>query len=226
MLDQLQTDWIDCLVVHDLDDPVKNTRQLLLAQSWQKKGTVRQLGSWAPSLQKIQSWAETPFQFVVQPFNISNYRQSAPILQAAKSKGCRTLACSPFVRGWELERLVAATHQQSSLSLADGDLRKVLSDLLLRFALFGDSVDMLIVAIRDFNWIEANLASVERRNDCSRRTGLAVSFMFEGSGIMEWLLIGQSGLVLLLVAYIRSAGDEPQCAASIYSKIFPSDWPH
>ena len=37
MLEQLQTTWIDGLVIHNLQDPVENERQLILAQDWQAK---------------------------------------------------------------------------------------------------------------------------------------------------------------------------------------------
>ena len=48
ILDDLKTDHLDCLVVHRLQDPGENLRQLELVVSWKEQGLVGRLETWDP----------------------------------------------------------------------------------------------------------------------------------------------------------------------------------
>lgn len=71
-----------------------------------------------------------------------------------------TLACSPFVRGWWLDKLAERARQVHAGEVEDP--RGKLADLMLRRSLFAPNVDRLIVAIRRTEWVAANLASASR----------------------------------------------------------------
>jgi len=154
MLDELATDRIDVLVVHPLQDERENERQLELAISWRKSGRVKALGLWAPDERCARVYAtRNPYALMVRPFNVQT-PEAPPIFAAAKQLGWRTLACSPFLRGWHLDKLVKAA--------ADIDAREKFADLLLRYSLFQPNVDRLIVSMRSAEWVERNAASVGR----------------------------------------------------------------
>ena len=160
MLEQLKTDYIDRLVVHKLGDEKQNRRQEGLAISWQEKGYVRHLGTWAPSANALEIFGEdNPYSFMVRPYNITT-NDAAPAFAACKELGWENYACSPFVRGWELDKLV-----DKSLSRDGGkklELRSKISDLMLRYSLFMPHVDRLIVAMRKVEWIEQNIQSYQK----------------------------------------------------------------
>jgi aryl-alcohol dehydrogenase-like predicted oxidoreductase len=159
MLEELQTDWIDGLVVHGLNDAEENQRQVELAKSWQAKGYVRRLGLWNPPANAGQVDGPEAFSFMVCPFNVTT-PEASRTLAAGRGLGWETLACSPFVRGWELEKFAQRAEQAHGSSAAEA--RRRTADILLRYSLFGPNVDRLIVAIRKREWIEANIESVRR----------------------------------------------------------------
>lgn len=159
MLAQLQTNWIDCLVVHDLTDPDENQRQLALAQEWQAQGLVKRLGTWYPPENADQVLAGSPFSFMVHPNNITT-SQAAPVFAACKRLGWENFACSPFVRGWELDKLaqrLTQTHGGETCTV-----RGQVADILLRYSLFQPDVDRLIVAIRNPEWVTRNIQSIAK----------------------------------------------------------------
>lgn len=157
MLEQLQVDRIDCLVVHPLSDPDQNHRQEELAAAWQARGYVGQLGTWHPGPDAEAVYGlGNPYRFMVRPYNVTT-GDAAPAFAAAKRLGWQTLACSPFVRGWELDRLA-----QNAMRMGQGsqdDVRARLADHMLRYSLFQPDVDRLIVSIRRLEWVTANAAS-------------------------------------------------------------------
>ena len=59
ILEQLRTDYVDCLVVVPLADPGENQRQVELTTEWRKKGYVRSLGLWIENPAIIEP--ATPF---------------------------------------------------------------------------------------------------------------------------------------------------------------------
>ena len=144
---QLQTDVIDILVVHALGDPEQDRRQEELAFSWRERGWVRTLGVWHPGADTAQGI----YDFAIAPGNIAD-DGGGRRFPDYKSRGWETLATSPFVRGWLLERLA----QRSGIPT------EAIADLLLRYAAFLPGVDRLIVSIRQPAWIEKNLVSWRR----------------------------------------------------------------
>ncbi|HNZ39400.1 MAG TPA: aldo/keto reductase [Candidatus Latescibacteria bacterium] len=161
MLEQLQTSFIDCLVVHPVagGDEV-NAAQLELALEWQKSGYVGVLGTWEPGEDAVERFGpENPYDFMVRPLNMAT-PDAGPAFAAAKRLGWRTLAASPFVRGWHLDRLVAAARK--SWRGSESDLRGRLADHMLRYSLFHPNVDRVITAMRRVEWVAANVESVHR----------------------------------------------------------------
>jgi aryl-alcohol dehydrogenase-like predicted oxidoreductase len=160
MLAQLQTDRIDCLVVHGVPDPAEQQRQFNLARQWQAQGLVRRLGCWNAGEAEMEQFAQCgPGAFVVRPYNVTTPNAAADFA-AAKRLGLETLACSPFVRGWELDKLLGR-----ALERIDGNRAALLirlADHMLRYSLFAENVDRLIVSIRKPAYVAANAASVAR----------------------------------------------------------------
>lgn len=160
ILDDLRTSYVDCLVMVPLSNPAENERQEELLIDWQRKGYVRSLGLWfsGPLLAERYRNRE-PFRFAIQPFNIATPNASATFA-AYKKFGWETIATSPFVRGWELDRLIA---KASARGYGDAEsLRPRLADLMLRFSLFQSNVDRVVVAMRKAEWVSSNVASVSR----------------------------------------------------------------
>jgi aryl-alcohol dehydrogenase-like predicted oxidoreductase len=157
LLEQLQTDRIDGLVVHPVEDPRQNRAQLELARAWQAAGRVRWLGTWHPGADAESAFgADNACQFMVRPLNLST-RDAGPAFAAAKRLGWQTLACSPFVRGWELDRLAANAARAGAATAEQARAR--LADHLLRYSLHHPDVDRLIVAMRRAEWVARNAAS-------------------------------------------------------------------
>lgn len=163
MLRELQTDVIDCLVVHPLDDAQRNVEQEALAQDWQAKGYVRQLGIWHPNAEEMANSAHARalscYSFMVHPLNITT-ADAASAFAAARELGWQTLACSPYVRGWELERLVQRASKSEGVTI--DVIRARLADAMLRFSLYQPAVDRLIVSMRKPEWVQRNAHSAQR----------------------------------------------------------------
>ena len=157
MLEQLRTDYIDRLVVHDVRDEEEESKQRSLVVTWLQKGYAKQLGTWSPSENVKEVYgADNPYSFMVRPYNITK-EDAAPAFAACKELGWENYACSPFVRGRELDKLVG-----KALSLYGGEepeIRAKAADLMLRFSLFGPNVDRLIVGIRRTEWVKRNIHS-------------------------------------------------------------------
>jgi aryl-alcohol dehydrogenase-like predicted oxidoreductase len=164
MLRDLHTDRIDALVVHGVPQADDNKRQTELAVGWQHQGLVGTLGCWSPGVAAAQQAAQTgsPFQFAVEPHNVTTHDSPAKT-QAYTQAGWSVFACSPFVRGWELDRLVErATLYEGFQSLPSTTMRSRISDLLIRFSLFSPCVDRLIIAMRRVEWVNAAVQAVQR----------------------------------------------------------------
>ena len=160
MLEQLRTTWIDCLVLVPRSDPEQNQRQEELAIGWQKQGHVRSLGRWVTH-QPIPERAENGdvVRFALQPCNLT-MRRAAAFFAAYKKLGWNTVATSPFLRGWELEKMLAGAAARGYG--APAELRSRLADAMLRFALFHPGVDRLVVAMRKVEWVRRNVESAAR----------------------------------------------------------------
>jgi hypothetical protein len=133
-----------------VSDPAAQAAQEALAVLWQKAGHVGRLGTWMPPL---DTPSPSPYAFAVAPCNITNADDDAALRFAAyKALGWETLATSPFVRGWELDKQA----QQQAKDKA------TLADEMLRFSAFFPNVDRLIVAMRRPEWVAINCVSVAR----------------------------------------------------------------
>jgi len=160
MCEQLHTDRIDMLVVHGVDDEIQDARQEALAVSWREQGRVGRLGVWAPGADARSRFGiDSPYDFMVLPYNVTT-EGAAPVFAACRRLGWETLACSPFVRGWELDKLVLRATELHGGD--ETDHRHKLADLMLRYSLFAADVDRLIVAIRRVEWVSADVASASR----------------------------------------------------------------
>ncbi len=160
ILEQLRTSYVDCLVMVPLDHPEKNQQQEELLLGWQKQGYVRSLGLWLSDPAIIEQYRNKhSFRFAIRPFNITT-DAAAPVFAACKMSGWETLATSPFFRGWELDSMVAEASACGCGPVAT--LWPMLADLMLRFSLFQQGVDRVIVAMRKVDWISRNLESVSR----------------------------------------------------------------
>jgi aryl-alcohol dehydrogenase-like predicted oxidoreductase len=146
ILDELQTDFVDVLVVHPVRDREEHLRQEELALTWKQQGAVKKLGTWMPNLNSLNNI----YNSVVAPFNVTT--NHTELFRQYKELGWETLATSPFVRGWELESRTA------KLNLSKSEV----ADLMLRYSAFAPDVDKLIVSIRKLEWIHANIASFHR----------------------------------------------------------------
>jgi aryl-alcohol dehydrogenase-like predicted oxidoreductase len=161
MLDELQSDHIDVLIVHPVKDAAENARQLKLACDWREQRRVKSLGVWAPEKDCGRQYAlHNPYTLMVRPLNVlTPGLEPGVIFSAAKQLGWTTLACSPFVRGWHLDKMIQAA---VSLGMSPSEARDNIADVMLRFSLFYPCVDRLIVSIRKKEWIARNLASFAR----------------------------------------------------------------
>lgn len=160
ILEQLQSVYVDALVVVPLNDLEENHRQQELVTEWQKKGYVRSLGLWIsnPAVMKHHA-KENPYRFAIRPYNITT-QGAASVFTACKARGWETFATSPFFRGWELDRIIT---EASARGYGDPEtLRPVVADLMLRYSLFQLDVDRVVVAMRKVQWITRNLESVAR----------------------------------------------------------------
>jgi len=156
LLAQLQSEYIDLMVVHLVGDPRNDARQIDVVRAWKASGRVRTLGIWDPVEVSSQRFGgENAFDFMVFPRNFA--QPSTEVFSAARVRGWRTFATSPFGRGWLLDQLWSAASKQAGAEV--GPLRVRLADALLRFSLCHPYVDHLVVGIRKLCWIKQNLLS-------------------------------------------------------------------
>jgi aryl-alcohol dehydrogenase-like predicted oxidoreductase len=157
LLTELRTDRIDALVIHDLDNsiPDEYARMETLVVDWQREGHITDLGFWSPDETTLARFDQhNPFSFMVRPLNAYNAAVAAPHFKTSQeSLGWKTYACSPFIRGWFLDKMVAE-------GVASGVSKAKLADLLLRYSLFHPHVDKVITAIRRTEWVKPNVQSV------------------------------------------------------------------
>jgi aryl-alcohol dehydrogenase-like predicted oxidoreductase len=160
ILEQLRTEYLDCLVMIDLDDPEKNQRQQELVIEWQRRGYVRSLGLWISDPAIVECYpSKNPFQFAFRALNVATDDASS-VFASCKTRGWETIATSPFFRGWELDRIIA---KASVHGYGDAEtLRPLVADMMLRYSLFQRDVSRLIVAMRKIEWVTRNLESVAR----------------------------------------------------------------
>jgi hypothetical protein len=148
MLREFQTDHIEHLVVHPVTDKSEQARQEALAIEWLQSGVVGRLGTWMPGLDSERG----PYEFAVAPCNVTTTEDATGRFSIYKTIGWETIATSPFVRGWELEKRIASL----------GESKSEVADKMLRFSAFFPNVDRLIVSMRHPEWVAANCQSIAR----------------------------------------------------------------
>jgi len=94
---------------------------------------------------------------MVTPFNVAN--TDAQPFEACAALGWE-FACSPFVRGWDLDKMVAAGGDQPSQEGAES--LGLIADRMLRFSLHQPFVHGLVTATRRVEWVGVNLESAAR----------------------------------------------------------------
>ncbi|MDQ4077802.1 MAG: aldo/keto reductase, partial [Chloroflexota bacterium] len=148
MLQELQTNRIDLLVIHAEDDPGTLHRELALAEAWVATGKIRQVGLGMARLQHLdQLPAHHSITHVLAPYNAFN-RAAAALFVRARALGMRTIAMSPFIRGWKLQEI--------------GEDPAEVAAILLRWVVSQPVVDHVIVAMRKREWVQANLEAAAR----------------------------------------------------------------
>ncbi len=161
MCEQLQTDRIDWLVVHSTGDQSADIAQETHACHWKKEGHVLKLGMWHMNTSTLaRHGGAGPYDFVVHPLNTAVFAKMADAFENARRMGLKNVACSPFIRGRELDHMAAHAVAQHALSPEAAHAR--LADHMLRFALFAPHVDHLIVAMRKKDWVNRNIASATK----------------------------------------------------------------
>jgi aryl-alcohol dehydrogenase-like predicted oxidoreductase len=148
MLEELQTDFIDTLVVHAADDADGQRRELVLTQDWMESGRVRNIALGMAEARHLDVLPEGhPIGGVLIPYN-AFAREAADVFAVAKELGMERIALSPFVRGWKLDEIREDPAE--------------VSGILLRWVASQDLVDHVIVSMRKSEWVRANLDAVAR----------------------------------------------------------------
>jgi aryl-alcohol dehydrogenase-like predicted oxidoreductase len=160
ILDQLRSSHVDCLVVIPQEDETLNHRQAELVTEWRRRGYARSLGLWVEDTSMTRCYqASGQFDVAIRPFNVTTKADAIDDLTRFGRLGWETLVTSPFFRGWELDRIAAASVSRRG----DPDvLRATLASLMLRHALFQSHADGVVVAMRQVRWIKRNLESVAK----------------------------------------------------------------
>lgn len=143
------------MCIHELGDDrqAENQQQQELCAAWLKQGEISRLGIWNPGANAAAKYGtDAPFSFMVRPFNIVNSDSAA--FAACAALGWECFACSPFVRGWDLDKLVEAAG--AGISAAQ------VADRMLRFSLHQGFVSGLVTASRRVEWLATNLQSASR----------------------------------------------------------------
>ncbi len=93
MLKQLRTDRIDCLVVHGVGDAAEDARQEVAGGRVGRQGKVGRLGVWHPDERAADRFgADSPYSFMVRPFNVTTPDAAPPSPHARRSDGRRSHA--------------------------------------------------------------------------------------------------------------------------------------
>jgi aryl-alcohol dehydrogenase-like predicted oxidoreductase len=131
-------------VTHRTDEDASLHRQIELAQSWQSAGLVREIGLGMARLEDLPRLPSGhPITHVLSPYNAFN-TGAATLFREARARGLRTVAMSPFVRGWNLEKIGAGADKADAAAL------------LLRWVTSQEIVDTVFVSMRRAEWVRAN----------------------------------------------------------------------
>jgi aryl-alcohol dehydrogenase-like predicted oxidoreductase len=148
MLEELQTEYVDLIVVHDHDNREGLFGELELAADWVKEGKAKSVGLGMAGLDTLERLPQGhPVSSVLAPYNAFN-REAATMFERAKEMGLAAIAMSPFIRGWKLDEIRAD--------------REEVAAVLLRWVASQEVVDRVIVSMRRPEWVRANVRAVER----------------------------------------------------------------
>jgi aryl-alcohol dehydrogenase-like predicted oxidoreductase len=148
MLTELQTNYIDILVIHVDDDAAKMKQMLELAKQWIADGKVKKAALGMVKLEHLQQLPENhPISYALAPYNAFN-QEALDMFKHAKKMGIGAIALSPYVRGWKLDEI--------------NEDKALVSDILLRWAAGNELVDSIIISMRKSEWVKANLETVRR----------------------------------------------------------------
>lgn len=148
MLDELQSDYIDILVIHAHGDAQRLRQEMDLARRWMDDGKVKGIGLGMVELEHLTGLpADHRITHVLAPYN-AFHRKANDTFVLAKEMGLTTIALSPFVRGWKLDEIGADKLQAA--------------DILLRWVTGQQMIDRVIVSMRKRDWVQSNLHAVQR----------------------------------------------------------------
>ncbi|WP_274654783.1 aldo/keto reductase [Paenibacillus humicola] len=148
MLSELQTDVIDLLVIHVDDDRERQSRELELASRWIAEGKVREAALGMVRAKDVDLLPENhPVSYVLAPYNAFN-QGSLDVFRKAADKGIRSIALSPFIRGYKLDE-IGGDHARTA-------------DILLRWVCHQPIVESVIVSMRRADYVENNLNAVRK----------------------------------------------------------------
>ena len=179
MLEDLQTDRIDAVVVSPVatrDCPERQQEQEDVAAGWKAEGRVRFLGTYRPGSDADRRFGSgNPYDYQVQPHHVEE--DATEVFRACRRLGWTNFACTPFGRGWVLDRIVEQERRSG-----DAGFRTHVADLMLRYSLFSPEVDRLIVAMRKPEWVRPNIESVRRGPLSDEERGWLLGRIAGGSG--------------------------------------------
>ncbi|TBL79894.1 aldo/keto reductase [Paenibacillus thalictri] len=143
MLAELQTDYIDILVVHTHEDADKLRYELGLAKQWMAEGKVKQAALGMVKPEHLQLLPEGhPVSCILAPYNAFN-QAAMETFEQARSMNMEVIALSPFIRGYKLDEI--------------GENTAEVSEILLRWVASQELVGHVIVSMRKKDWVLANL---------------------------------------------------------------------
>lgn len=146
ILTELQTDYVDILVIHVHEDLDRLRQEMDLASRWMDDGAVKRVALGMITLDSLRRLpAAHPFTHVFAPYN-AFHRDARAAFEQAKGAGLTVVAMSPFIRGWKLDEI--------------GEDKGSVAGILLRWVASQDLVDRVIVSMRKLEWVQTNLQSV------------------------------------------------------------------
>lgn len=148
MLEELQTEYIDILVIHVHSDMDHLHNELELGRGWLEAGKVRSVALGMAEEQYLEQLPlGHPISYVLAPYNAFN-RSAAAMFERARSMNMGTIALSPFIRGWKLDEI--------------GGDKRVVSEILLRWVASQPLVDNVIVSMRKSEYVRTNLEAIQK----------------------------------------------------------------
>lgn len=152
MLDELKTNRIGLLVIHVHDDAERLGQELALASRWQAEGKVTHIGLGMAAVRHLEMLPlGHRVTHVLAPYN-AFHPEATETFAYARTMPLRTVAMSPFIRGWKMDEIVAGS----------GADKAQIADILLRWAAGQPFVDSVIVSMRRAEWVATNVQSLAR----------------------------------------------------------------